>query len=86
MKIGHLSARDKLVASTLVSYISHIHYSQDAQDLLELFARENGAKKPDEVIAAGICVKDVLNLLAIVVDEQGLDKVIQTLKPLMKDE
>lgn len=86
MKLYDISVSDKLVAATLIDFISYLNHSQSTEDRLEFYAEQNGAKTGDQVNVASTLAKDILNHLAGAVDKQGPEKVLKTLQQMMKDE
>lgn len=83
MKLYDISVSDKLVAATLIDFISYLNHSQSTEDQLEFYAEQNGAKKSDEVLVASTLAKDILNHLAGAVDKQGPEKVLKTLQQMI---
>ena len=86
MKIIDFSVNNKLVATTLIDFIGFLSNSATAEDKLEFYAEQNGAKTGDQVLVTSTFAKDILNHLAVAVDKQGPDKVLKTLQQMMKDE
>ena len=44
MKLYDISVSDKLVAATLIDFISYLNHSQSTEDQLELYAEQNGTR------------------------------------------
>lgn len=84
MKFNDINVSNKIVANTLVDFVGYMSSSAITEDQLEFYADQNGAKSADEVMAAGMLVKDMMYYLASAVNKQGIEKVYEALQEMRK--